>query len=57
MSKYSITYENDVGPNDEGFWEWWTVSDGNRSFKCESEEDAKWLSVTLEAVEKGESNG
>jgi hypothetical protein len=23
---YSVEYHNDVGPNDESFWEWWTVA-------------------------------
>jgi hypothetical protein len=41
--KWTIEYDNDTGPNDGGFWEWWTVSDGAHSFKCDSEEDAKWL--------------
>lgn len=45
---WKIEYDNDTGPGDEGFWEWWTVTDGKRSFKCDSEDDAKWL---LEALE------
>lgn len=40
---WRIEYENDVGPDDGGFWEWWTVTDGEKSFKCDKEEDAKWL--------------
>lgn len=23
---YTITHENDVGPNDEGFWEWFAIA-------------------------------
>jgi hypothetical protein len=45
--KWTIEYDNDTGPGDEGFWEWWTVSDVARSFKCDSEEDAKWLCELL----------
>ena len=41
--KWNIDYDNDTGYDDEGFWEWWTVSDEQRSFKCDSEDDAKWL--------------
>lgn len=41
--KWEIEYDNDTGPSDEGFLEWWTVSDGARSFKCGSKEDAEWL--------------
>lgn len=40
---WEIVYDNDTGPGDEGFWEWWTVTDGERDFKCDSEVDAKWL--------------
>ncbi len=40
---WKIEYDNDVGPDDDGFWQWWTVTDGQRSFKCDTEEDAKWL--------------
>lgn len=35
--KWRIEYDNDTGPSDEGFWEWWTVTDGTRSFKCDTE--------------------
>jgi hypothetical protein len=41
---FTIEYDNDTGPTDEGFWEWWTISDGKRSFRCDSsEQDAQWL--------------
>lgn len=44
--KWNIEYDNDTGKGG-GFWEWWTVSDGERSYKCDSEEDAKWLCELL----------
>lgn len=22
---YTINWDNDIGPNDEGYWEWWEV--------------------------------
>ena len=44
---WQIIYNNDTGPDDDGFWEWWDVTDGNRSFRCDSEEDAKWLVENL----------
>lgn len=50
MNKWKIEYDNDTGSGDEGFWEWWTVSDGTRSFKCNSEDDAEWLAETLNAM-------
>jgi hypothetical protein len=40
---WKVEYNNDVGPNDEGFWEWYEVTDGNRTFKSNSGEDANWL--------------
>ena len=40
---FNIEYDNSTGPYDEGFYEWWTVTNGTRSFKCNSEEDANWL--------------
>lgn len=45
--KWKVNYENDVGPYDEGFWEWWTVSNDEKSFKCDSKDDADWLCTTL----------
>lgn len=45
--KWRIEYSNDVGPDDEGFWEWWDVTDGERYFKCDKEDDAEWLQKQL----------
>lgn len=44
---WQIIYNNDTGPDDDGFWVWWDVTDGNRSFRCDSENDAKWLLENL----------
>lgn len=43
MIKWSIKYNNDTGPLDEGFSEWWTVTDGNMEFICHDENHANWL--------------
>lgn len=43
MNKWRIDYDNDTGPFDEGYWEWWTVTNDKRSFKCDNEDHAKWL--------------
>ena len=43
LKTWTIEYENDVGLDDDGFWEWWTISDGERSFDTKIEADAKWL--------------
>ncbi len=45
--KWTIDYDNDTGPRDEGFTEWWTVTDGDKSFRCVIMEDAKWLCSVL----------
>lgn len=50
MSRWRIEYDNDTGPNDDGFWELWTVvdsHDGGMAFKCATEEAAKWLASVL----------
>jgi len=39
---WQIEYENNV-TFDGGFWEWWEVSDGSKTFKCNNHEDAEWL--------------
>ena len=55
--KWEIEYENDTGPEDSGFWEWWVVTDGMRSFKCYSEASAKWLCELLDANTHAEGTG
>jgi hypothetical protein len=45
--KWEVDYNNDVGANDEGFWEWWEVTDGERTFKADLEADANWLCELL----------
>ena len=47
FSPWRIEYNNDVGPSDEGFWQWWEVTDGHKTFKSSSEEDAQWLCALL----------
>jgi len=52
MKKWTIEYDNDAGSGDESFAEWWTVTDGNSVYRCNSENDAKWLLDTLNALEQ-----
>jgi hypothetical protein len=52
--KWRIEHDSDTGPSDEGYWEWWDVTDGERSFRCTEEADAKWLYDLLNSHEKGE---
>ena len=47
--KWKIEYDNDTGPGDEGFGEWWTITDDEKAFRCYDEDDAKWLCDLLNA--------
>ena len=49
---WTIEYDNDTVPMDEGFYEWWTVTNGTKSFKCGSEFDAEWLCDILNEYAK-----
>lgn len=43
-AKYEIVYNNDTGPMDESFWEWWEIHDTETEeivCKCNTEEWAK----------------
>lgn len=46
----TIEYDNDTGPGDEGFEEWWTVKFADKSFRCNSEQDAIWLAGILNTL-------
>jgi len=50
-----IEYDNDVGTNDDGFWEWWNVTNGEKTFKADTEEDAKMLCDLLNNKYKNEN--
>ena len=46
--KWEIEYDN---WGEDGYSEWWHVTDGEKSFKSYEEEDAKWLCEILNAHE------
>ena len=52
-SNWKIEYDNDTGPRDDSFKEWWTVIRAEndfmdeKSFQCSSLEDAEWLCEVL----------
>lgn len=50
MKPWTVQYDNDAGP-DGGFAEWWTVTNGEKSFTAHSEADAKWLADVLNLVD------
>jgi hypothetical protein len=51
--KWRVELENDTGPNDDCYHEWWVVLDGERfSFRCDFESGAKWLCGVLNEHQK-----
>lgn len=50
--EWKIVYDNDTGPEDESFWEWWSVTNGEKSFQCRSEMDAEWLLLIILEADK-----
>ena len=55
-TKWHIKYNNDTGPRDDYFYEWWDVLDTDeeigKCFKCDVEEDANWLCDILNQLKK-----
>jgi hypothetical protein len=40
---WTVEYTNDVGADDEGFWEWWEITNGEKAFKSDTKDDAEFL--------------
>lgn len=49
--KWEIKYDNDTDPESDGFVEWWSVTDGVKSFRCSSAAEADWLWSNLQGVQ------
>jgi len=50
MANFRVEYDNDTGPNDEGFFEYWSVTNDELSFRVDSsQQDADWLAGVLNA--------
>lgn len=49
--KWKVEYDNDTGPLDEYYVEWWVVTDKERSFTVHSKVDAQWLCSVLNGKE------
>lgn len=47
---WTVEEDSGTGPNDEGYFKWWTVSDGQRSLDCHNAEDATWFANVLNAA-------
>jgi hypothetical protein len=54
VDRWTYEYENDTGPGDEGFWEWyWLLKDGDRVGRINDEDDAKEICRLLNAAVEG----
>lgn len=49
--KWQKIYNNDTGPMNESFREWWTITNGSEAFDCTSEREADYLMNILTPVE------
>jgi predicted secreted hydrolase len=49
---WEVTHASDTGPDDDYYHEWWEVSNGTRTFKCEVKADAEWLCAALNTLEQ-----
>lgn len=54
---WKIKWDNDTGPNDGYYVEWWNVTNGETTFQCESESDAQWLADLLHGIEPPNTGG
>lgn len=52
---WAIEYDNDTGSGDEYFVEWFNVTNGEKSFRCNSKEDAEFLLASLSPAGDGGS--
>lgn len=52
MDKWKVEYGNHTCVNDDGFFEFWEVSDGETTFTSEKESDAVWLCNLLNSIER-----
>ena len=41
--QWRVDYDNDVGDDDDGFWEWWEVTNGATTYKADKEAEATLL--------------
>lgn len=52
---WKVEYDNDTGANDDSLFQWWTVSNGEKTFTVHSEDDAYFLSELLNRVHTDEN--
>lgn len=47
---WRVDYDNDTGPDDDYFHEWWVVTNGNTEFICDDKKNANELCDLLNKV-------
>ena len=47
MNPWTVRYDNETGPDDDSFHEFWIVSDGVKDFESDNKNDAVWLCTAL----------
>lgn len=52
MKTWTIDCYNNTGQGDEGFYEWWEISNGTATYKADNEKDAGDLFLLLNASER-----
>lgn len=58
MNRYRIEYDNDTGPGDDDFCEWWEVYDGDRAIAhAYTEEDAVKIRDALNCYAPSQTEG
>ena len=51
MNKWLVEYQNEeFGPEGDGFRDWWDVSDGQTTYRADTEGQAVYLAAILNAV-------
>lgn len=53
---WRVEYDNECpsdGEGGSGFYEWWTVTDGERTFRASYQDDAELLAAALNAYPGG----
>ena len=47
---WTIEYETYTDLGDQVLLQWWTITDGERSFRCDTQKDAEWLREMLNST-------
>jgi hypothetical protein len=54
MTDWTVEYDNDTGPGDEGYWEWWDLNYRGRGVaRVAAEADARALAALFNSLAVG----